>query len=317
MGGQLRVLVLAGGPDREREVSLNSGSEVAAALREAGHEVRESDVLPDDVTALDAFNDWPGDVIFPVLHGRWGEGGGLQRLLDQRALPYVGCRATAAALCMDKAATKAVLDEHGLPTPAYETLRPGQPATLAPPVVVKAVNEGSSIGLSICHNTTDRNGAILTLGEQYAHLLVERYVAGMELTVGVIEDAAGQPEALPALEIVPAEGYYDYQAKYQRDDTQYRFDIALPAATLAELRRLALRAYEVLGVRHLGRVDFLVDAEHRPWLLEVNTIPGFTGHSLLPMAARQAGLPLPALVDRLVRLACTAAREPGRVRGKG
>src|SRR5690606_21079307 len=137
----LNVLVLAGGPDRERAVSLKSGAEVAAALRAAGHSVREADIHPDDLSALDAFVDWPGDVVFPVLHGKWGEGGGLQRILDERGLPYVGCGGPAAKLCMDKYRTKLALVAQGLPTPPFEFVGVGQPITLRPPLVVKAPDE--------------------------------------------------------------------------------------------------------------------------------------------------------------------------------
>ncbi|MEX0653384.1 MAG: D-alanine--D-alanine ligase [Phycisphaeraceae bacterium] len=317
MGDGLRVLVVAGGPDRERGVSLVSGAAVAGALREAGHVVREADVGPGDLSALAGFGAWGGDVIFPVLHGKWGEGGGLQRVLDERGLPYVGCRSAAAALCMDKGRTKAALSAAGLPTPASrvveggaglaeelatEVASPGGPEGVGLPVVVKAVDEGSSFGLAICHSEAEAAAAVARLGREFGRLLVEQYVAGLEVTVGVVDGVDGRPEALPAIQIVPAGAYYDYAAKYERDDTQYRFDIPLPADVLAEIQRLAVRAYTVLGVRHLGRVDFLVDGAGRPWILEVNTMPGFTSHSLLPMAAARAGLGLVGLVDRVVRL---------------
>ncbi|MFA9477283.1 D-alanine--D-alanine ligase [Phycisphaerales bacterium AB-hyl4] len=306
MGERLKVLVLAGGPDREREVSLVSGAAVAAALGEAGHEVRQSDVGPGDLSALDAFVQWDGDVIFPVLHGRWGEGGGLQRVLDERALPYVGCRAEAAALCMDKGATKQVLVEQGLPTPTGAVVERGALTTLQgveAPCVVKAVDEGSSFGMAICQTADEATAAVGRLLGEYERVVVEQYVKGMEVTVGVIDAAEGEGvEGLPAIQIVPAGAFYDFQAKYESDATQYRFDVALPGEVMAEIQRLALQAYEVLGVRHMGRVDFLVDEQGRPWILEVNTIPGFTSHSLLPMAAAKAGLAMPALVDRLARL---------------
>lgn len=309
----LKVLVLAGGPDRERPVSLQSGAQVAAALREAGHEVLERDISPDDLTALDAFTAWDGDVIFPVLHGRWGEGGGLQHILDERGLPYVGCSGPAAELCMDKHRTKMVLTSKSLPTPPCELLGPGQRLTLRPPLVLKAVDEGSSLGLAICRDAKAVSAARRRLGRQYPRLLAEQFIAGKEITVGIIapaDDAGPAYHALPPIQIVPATEYYDYQAKYDRDDTRYLFEIDLPADVLGRVSELALAAHRALGVRHLSRVDFIVDAHHQPWILEINTIPGFTTHSLLPMAARQAGLTLPALVDRLARHALADAASP-------
>ncbi len=300
----LRVLVLAGGPDREREVSLLSGRAVTAALEQAGHDVRQRDIGPDDLAALDEFATWPGQVIFPVLHGRWGEGGPLQAILDERGLAYVGSRADAAELCMDKHRSKQLLARNDIATPEHEILEPGQAPRLRPPVVVKPVNEGSSIGMAICHDRARLDAAVTELTEHHAPLMLERYIPGMELTVGVIESpGAYGPEPLPPIHVLPAGTFYDYDAKYERDDTQYLFEIDLPGLVLAELQRLALVTCELLGVRHLARVDFILDDSQQPWVLEVNTIPGFTGHSLLPMAAAHAGIDMPELTDRLVRLA--------------
>lgn len=299
----LNILVLRGGPDRERPVSLKSGQQVAETLRQAGHHVREADIGPSDVAALDAFADWPGDVVFPVLHGKWGEGGPLQQMLEDRRLPYVGCTAPAAALCIDKHRTKLVLEQHGLDTPPFELLSTGQAPTLRPPLVVKVPDEGSSIGMAICLDDQQLTRAIAELHSLASKLMVEQFVTGPELTVGVIADESGNDViALPPIHIVPAVAYYDYDAKYDRDDTQYRFDLPGPAGLGDTLRELAVRAHKSLGCRHLSRVDFMLDAAGRPWCLEVNTMPGFTTHSLLPMAARRAGLDLPALTDRLARL---------------
>ena len=296
-------MVLAGGPDRERAVSLMSGSEVAGALRQAGHDVVEFDISPSDLTALDHFVDWPGDVVFPVLHGPWGEGGGVQTMLDQRRLPYVGSRAAAAGLCIDKYETKRVWVDRGLPTPAFEKLARDDTPTLEPPLVVKALCEGSSFELAICHDSTQVEAAANNLFDRHEHLLFEKFVAGKELTVGVI-GAEGEPaQALPPIHIVPAASYYDYEAKYTRDDTAYLFDIDLPQCVLDQLAGDALLAYESVGCRHLGRVDFIADADNRLWLLEINTLPGCTSHSLLPKAAAHAGIPMPQLVDRLSRWA--------------
>ena len=182
-------------------------------------------------------------------------------------------------------------------------VRKGRGGTSGEAVVVKAWEEGSTFGLSICKTQDEAVAACELLSKDYPRLLVERYVPGKELTVGVIGGEDGEPVALPAIQIVPAGELYDYDAKYERDDTQYLFDIDLTDETLRQVREWSLTAYSVLGVRHLCRVDFMVDGLGRPWFIEVNTMPGFTTHSLLPMAARKAGLDLARLTDRLVCLA--------------
>jgi D-alanine-D-alanine ligase len=314
---RLKVLILAGGPDRERAVSLKSGAAVAAAARAAGHDVRESDVGPDNLAALDDFRGWGGDVVFPVLHGPWGEGGPMQRILDERGVPYVGCRADPADLCMDKLRTKEKLVAHGLPTPPFERLPRGQRPTIQPPLVVKALREGSSVEMAICQTADEVERALADLQSRHEHLLVEQFVKGCDMTVGILGD-----RALPPIQIVPAEGFYSYQAKYERNDTRYlvgRDRLELPAVGAADaakesgvatavdlvdhLQDLALQTFRGLGCRHMARVDFLVDDHARPTILEVNTIPGFTDHSLLPMAAAEVGLPMPKLVDTLLRMA--------------
>ncbi len=314
----LRIMVLAGGPDREREVSLVGGGQVAQALRDAGHEVMQRDIMPDDLSALDTFASWDGDVVFPVLHGRWGEGGGLQRVLSERNLCYVGSGPAAASLCINKHLTKLTVAKHGVATPEFELLLPDQQRTLQAPVVIKALEEGSTLGLEICKTEEQANKARKALSRDYPKLLVERYVPGKELTVGVIapntsDNGPDDPQVLPVIQIVPAGDYYDYDAKYERDDTQYLFNIDLPDTTLEQVRSWSRIAFNALGVRHLCRVDFMVDTFGRPWFIEVNTMPGFTTHSLLPMAANHAEINLTRLVDRLVRMAMqtTESVEPG------
>ncbi|MEM8737772.1 MAG: D-alanine--D-alanine ligase [Planctomycetota bacterium] len=295
----MKVMVLAGGPDREREVSLRSGAQVAAALREAGHAVRERDLMPDDQTALGGFAAWGGEVVFPVFHGKWGEGGGAQRLLETAGVKYVGCREAAARLCTDKAATKRRLLDAKLPTPAFELVNSESQPTLPTPVVIKPNDDGSSIDLAICPDPEAVKKAWAELSPRNPVLLVERFITGKEMTVGIVEDESGEPVALPTIQIVPATAFYDYDAKYVRDDTRYLFD-AVPEAVETSLRGLAVRVFRELGCRQLSRVDLFLDDADQPWVIEVNTMPGFTSHSLLPMAAARSGLPLPRLVDRLV-----------------
>lgn len=294
MDRPLAILVLGGGPDRERAVSLNSAAEVAAALRAAGHTTMERDILPDDLSALDE----RCDVVFPVLHGPWGEGGPLQKLLVERDVVFVGSGPEAARLAMDKAATKRIAVERGIATPPSQVVDAAHRRTIEPPAVAKPIDDGSSVGITIARDGESLDRAIESLLAERSQALVERFVAGKEITVGIVAD---QP--LAPIEIAPATAFYDYRAKYDRDDTAYRFEIDLPAETLDEARAGALALHRAIGCRHLSRVDFIVDAEARPWLLEINTMPGFTTHSLLPMAARRGGMDMPALCDRLVRLA--------------
>lgn len=306
----MKVMVLAGGPDREHEVSLHSGSCVAAALEAAGHEIKVMDLTPSDERALDQFEAWGGSCIFPALHGRWGEGGGAQTLMEKRGINYVGSTPLVAELCMDKHRSKLVVQDHNIPTPEWQILSPGEPSTLEPPVVVKPIDEGSSIELTICHDTATRDHTIHELMQHHPRVLVERFIAGREMTVGVLanDPPAADYATLPVIEIVPATEFYDYEAKYVRDDTDYRFDIDAPAKALQAMCEHARAACSTLGVRHLGRVDFILDEQGTPWFLEVNTMPGFTDHSLLPKAAAHAGIPMPQLCDRLVRLACDQTR---------
>ncbi|MFA7237849.1 MAG: D-alanine--D-alanine ligase [Phycisphaeraceae bacterium] len=292
MTDKLIVLVLGGGPDRERDVSLVSAAQVAGALRAAGHRTIERDILPDDTSALDE----TFDVVFPVLHGAFGEGGPLQQLLEQRGVPFVGCGSKAASAAMDKVATKQIARQLGVPTPDWQILTRSDALTLQLPVVIKPLNEGSSVGVFICHAEQDVTQARAELHGRHPRVMAERFIGGREMTVGIFDD-----RALPVIEIIPSVMFYDYQAKYSRDDTRYGFDV-LPG--IAEpMQRDAVTLFRGLGCRHLSRVDFIVDAQNRPWMLEINTMPGFTTHSLLPMAARKSGIEMPALCDKLVKLA--------------
>lgn len=294
-GSPLTVLVLGGGPDRERPVSLRSAAAVAAALRTAGHEVVESDIDPDHPAALDV----DCDVIFPVLHGRFGEGGPLQRMMDARGRRYVGCQPKAAAIAMDKCAAKQAAEARGVPTPPYQLLGPSTPLAVDPPVVIKALSEGSSFGVWICKTAEDVADARQQMHAHYAFGLAEQFVpGGREVTVGIVDG-----RALPAIRIVPAVEYYDYDAKYERDDTKYEFDTGLPPDVIARMNEYALTVFHAIGARHLGRVDFMVDTDGEPQFIEINTMPGFTDHSLVPQAAAKAGMAMPELCDRLVRLA--------------
>ncbi len=314
MNGLPSVLVLGGGPGAEREISLASAAGVAGALREAGHEVFEETLGTEMDRAGESIGGWGelgsesrgtrsrGDVVFPVLHGSFGEGGPLQDLLERDGRPFVGSRARAARLSMDKLATKLAAARLGIDTPDAAVLNPEDEVCPLPlPVVVKPVHEGSSVGLMMCHGEQDwvrAHERVRSGGFGSRVPMVERLIEGRELTVGLLADEAGVLRALPVVEIVPADGVYDYEAKYGRDDTAYLVDPDIECGQ--EITDAALRLADLLGVRHLCRVDFMLDRTGRPWLLEVNTMPGFTPTSLLPKAASHAGIEMAELVSRLV-----------------
>ena len=312
-----RVLVLSGGPDAEREVSLQSGAGVADAARSAGLVVIHETVERPSLSELRSMVQRSGaDAVFPALHGPWGEGGPLQDMLEAIGIPYVGCGPHAARLAMDKLATKLLAAQAGVPTlPAAVLNLRDDRCPLALPVVVKPVHEGSSVGLHLCPDEGAWSRAIAAVRDaQHAHpqraSMVERMVRGVELTVGVLDG-----DALSIVRIEPASGVYDYDAKYVRNDTRYSVAPELPDGLSERVRADAARVAHALGVRHLCRVDFLLEQGKdgaRHWLLEANTMPGFTSHSLLPMAAAHAGLVMPALVGRLVEM---ALRDAGRRNG--
>jgi len=293
----MKVTVLYGGPSAEREVSLVSGKAVAAGLREAGHTVTDIDVRPE---SLDDALAKPADVIFPVLHGTWGEDGQLQAILESRKLKFVGSGSAASRLGMDKAATKMAWDKAGLPTPPYELVTKANPITaITAPCAVKAVDSGSSVDVYICKTQADADKALQTLLAKHGRALVERFVKGPELTVGLLEEVALAP-----IRIVPKVEFFDFEAKYKRNDTEHRFDTGLPAELVQKCQRLAEKANAVVAARDLARIDVMIDEiTHDPYLLEINTLPGFTPKSLLPEAAAHAGIKFPQLVDRLVNRA--------------
>jgi D-alanine-D-alanine ligase len=304
------VLVLMGGPDAEREVSLNSGREVAAALRSDGRFTVVDRVIdkPTIFELKSLASSCGANVVFPVLHGRWGEGGPLQELLEQLGLPYVGSQPRAAALAMDKMQTKALLMVEGVPTPpAQELGGPNERCAIAPPLVLKPVDDGSSVDLRICRNDAEVEAARKHLHPRRGRLMAEAYIRGRELTVGIMLD---QP--LPIIEIIPAVEYYDYEAKYTREDTRYAIDPELPPGVAEMCERIAMTAYRTLGCRDIARVDIMLDGS-QPWFLEINTMPGFTTHSLVPMAARKRighsgeGWTMPELCGRLVQAALDRA----------
>lgn len=297
--GPIRVAVLMGGPDEEHEVSLASGQAVAGALQNC----EQVDVVAQvvDTPRAEELARLDVDVIFPVLHGAWGEGGGLQRELEAAGCRFVGSSSIVAAAAMNKVRTKEVAVDMGIPTPAWQVLSPGMERDITVPVVIKPPAQGSSIDLHVCTDERALDLHRADLESRYEELLVEACITGREITVGVVDD-----EVLPLVEIIPAEGFYDYEAKYLRDDTRYNINPDLPPPLVEACRNHALRLGRALGCRDLYRVDFIVD-QQVPWMLEVNSMPGFTEHSLLPMAAQAAGRSMARLCEDLVRIAAGRA----------
>ena len=292
----MRVTVLLGGPSAEREVSLKSGKAVAQGLVTAGHEVFTSDISPENLAGLDH----PGDVVFPVLHGQFGESGELQEILEQRGMKFVGSGSAASRLGMDKVATKRAWIAAGLPTPKFEVVGLSDHASIDAPCVVKAISSGSSIDVYICKSNASRDDAIGKVTARHGQALVEEFVAGPELTVGLLEEAPLAP-----IRIIAKREFFDYEAKYKSDDTEHRFDTGVDAKIVERCRDLARQANAVVGARDLARIDIMLDEQSNAYLLEINTLPGFTNKSLLPEAAAHAGISFPMLVDRLVRRAAS------------
>ena len=292
-----KVAVMMGGKSAEREVSLKSGAAVLAALRSSGVDAHAFD--PRD-KALEALHAEGFKRVFIALHGRGGEDGTLQGALDLLSIPYTGSGVLASALAMDKWRSKLVWQATGLPVPDYVVLDAASDfaaveARLGLPLFVKPANEGSSIGISKVKAAGDLRAAWELAARYDSCVIAEKFLAGGEFTVGIL---AGQ--ALPVIRIVPATEFYDYDAKYLRDDTEYRIPSGLGAERESEMREMALRAFAVLGGRGWGRMDLMLDAEGRIFCLEANTSPGMTDHSLVPMAARAAGIEFPQLVLKLL-----------------
>jgi D-alanine-D-alanine ligase len=292
-----KVAVMMGGKSAEREVSLKSGAAVLAALRSSGVDAHDFDPRE---KALEALHAEGFKRVFIALHGRGGEDGTLQGALDLLSIPYTGSGVLASALAMDKWRSKLVWQATGLPVPDYVVLDAASDfaaveARLGLPLFVKPANEGSSIGISKVKTAGDLRTAWELAARYDSCVIAEKFLAGGEFTVGIL---AGQ--ALPVIRIVPATEFYDYDAKYLRDDTEYRIPSGLGAERESEMREMALRAFAVLGGRGWGRMDLMLDAQGHIFCLEANTSPGMTDHSLVPMAARAAGIEFPQLVLKLL-----------------
>jgi D-alanine-D-alanine ligase len=300
--GTLTIGVLMGGCSREKPISLESGAAIAGALKGAGHLVRPIEVQPGDVTAglVDGL-----DVVFLALHGRWGEDGGIQSELEALGACYTFSGPLASRLAMDKVRAKERFLDEGIPTPGFRVAEPNDDSVLAealdalgPQVVVKPVADGSSIGVAMADNLAGLQKAVRDVWARGDTALLEHRVVGREFTVGILGSSA-----LPIIEIRTPGGWYDYHFKYNSNDTKYVFEHELPADIEAGIVAAALASHEALGCRDLSRVDVMLTEQNEPQVLEVNTIPGFTSHSLVPKAAARVGLPMPKLCERIVAMA--------------
>lgn len=311
MSGYGRVAVLMGGWSEERPISLISGQCACEALRARGVEAEEVDLRRETLPQL---AEQGFDRCFLALHGIGGEDGEVQQALEEMGLPYSGSGPEASRVCMDKLEAKERWWQAGLPTPKAAVADPerlqDQCEDLGLPLVVKPVDQGSSIGVVFAHRAEDVEPAVEESLRHGSRVLLERLVQGAEYTVGILQD-----ETLPLIRLCPQGEFFDYRAKYESEDTRYDIPCGLPRAMEDELGALAMRAFECTGAEGYGRVDLMLDELDRPWLLEVNTAPGLRRHSLLPMAAEAVGLEYEDLIVRM--LETSRLRERARESAHG
>lgn len=306
-----KVAVLLGGRSAEREVSLMSGTGVLAALTSKGVDAHAFDPAERDLSELkrDGF-----DRVFIALHGRFGEDGTVQGALELLGIPYTGSGVMASSVAMDKLMTKRIWIAEGLPTPAWRQVHSAAEtraafAALGSPMIVKPVREGSTIGLTKVMTVDQCDAAYALAAGQDPMVMCEQFIAGDEVTIPVLGTGAAA-RALPVIRIVAPDGNYDYQHKYFTDDTQYLVPCGLPEGEEAAIQALVLKAFRALDCRGWARADVMIDAATRkPWLLEINTSPGMTGHSLVPMSARATGL---SYEDLCLTVLATASLDNGK-----
>jgi D-alanine-D-alanine ligase len=301
----LKLAVLRGGRSAEREVSLRSGAQVETALRGLGHDVTAVDLDP---TTWDVLRDGGFDCVFNALHGRLGEDGGVQGMLEVLGLPYTGSGVLASALSMDKSRANAVMAGAGLHIPDFEELEGTTAITpelvdrlvgrFGLPLVVKPVREGSTIGLTIAKDADQAASGLVLAGRYDSRIMVQRFQVGTEITIGVL--ATPDVQVLPTLEIVSDNPVYDYDAKYTPGKSHHIIPARISERAEMMSSDAAGRAFALLGCAGMGRVDMIVDAKDVPWILELNTVPGLTELSLLPDAARAAGIAFDQLCQRLI-----------------
>jgi D-alanine-D-alanine ligase len=287
-----RVAVLLGGPGPEREVSLRSGAAVARALRSLGALVQEIDVEDSSLSLPE-----PIDLAYNMIHGTFGEDGQIQKLLEQQGIPYTGEGVAGSQLAFDKILSKRKFDEHGVPTGRWHVIAAGQRPHFEVPFVVKSPRQGSSVGVHVIKDSADLDAALEDCFRFGEAVIVEEYFSGRELTVGILGDVA-----LPVIEIVPREGFYDYQHKYTKGASEYFVPAPIGDEATQAVQYAALAAKRALGLEIYSRVDVILASDGRLNVLEINTIPGMTETSLLPKAAAAAGLDFAMLCERIASL---------------
>ena len=297
----LKVAVLMGAVGQERQVSLQSGKCIADALRKTRLlEVIEQDFQPDSPQILD---DKSIDVFFLAFHGEFGEGGQMQEICEKKNLVYTGCDSKASRLGFDKIACKKALRKAKLPVADAVEIRNAEQLNdidarlekMGPKFVIKPIKQGSSVGVQIAENVQSAKTAAEKCVEQFGDCMVEKFVTGREFTVGILENMA-----LPVLEIVTTHQFYDYDAKYNDDKTQFLFDTIDDKQALRKINDAALKSFNAIGCRDFSRVDIILGSDGIPYVIEINTIPGFTAHSLLPKAAAKAGIDMGQLCLRII-----------------
>lgn len=303
-----KIAVLMGGPGSEREVSRATGRGVAEALRSAGADVSEVDVRDENFELPPET-----ELAFLTIHGTFGEDGQLQQILERRGIPYTGDGVRASRIAFDKIRSKEKFEQHKVRTPRWQVITPGDRVGLPLPLVAKPPREGSTVGVVIAKTESELEAALREVARYDRELLVEEFIAGRELTIGVLGD-----EALPILEIIPKGGFYDFNNKYPflnpqaGGAAQHVCPAQLDAGLSSEIQQLALRAFRALGLEVYARIDVMLSSAGVPYVLEANTIPGMTEASLLPEAAAAAGINYSALCQRIVEL--SLARQRGGAR---
>lgn len=298
---KLKVAVVMGGPSAEREISISSGTGVMQALVALGHSAQSLDY---DARFIDALREIRPDVVFNALHGTAGEDGQIQGVLEWLGLPYTGSDITSCALAMDKHLTKKLMAAEGLPTPAWDTFDLGGgtlpllPGSLNPPIVVKPRYSGSSVGVSIVRTHEEWTKAMIAASGRTNHLLAEEFIPGREFSVGVLGE-----EALPIVEILSNDEFFSHDAKYTAGGARHIVPAPIDHDLTSRLQMLALSLHRMLGLRDYSRTDFIVTKEGRPYILEINALPGLTPQSLFPEEAQGLGLSYDALIDRLINYA--------------
>ena len=306
VNGKLKIAVLTGGIGSERDISIQSGQCVSQALTSGGFDVVTADIQPDN---LDILEDNSIDVFFPALHGEFGEDGRLQQILQDKSLVYTGSGPIASKLAFDKMTSKKLFAEAGVTTPAAIEFNADsdirqleiQLKLLADEYVVKPIREGSSVGVRIVTDMQEVISAAEQTLKEFGDCMIEQFIPGKEITVGILEE-----QTLPIIEIRSKTGFYDYQAKYIDEQTEYLFDTITQPALITQIEQEAMDCFCALGCRQFARVDFILSDEAIAYALEVNTIPGFTTHSLLPKAAAKAGLTMSDLCSKIVEAAHSA-----------